>query len=186
MAGLDFHNVDMKGKGAVGLARRVLRRLLLPIFERQVEVLAAICRRLDEGDAMNKALLARTDRINAKTDGINSKVDAINRKTDVLNEKADTINARIDTRFEEIQAQLAAARAREDELREEIASLVALEWDRTAIARRLAQLEDRLLGSGVRDEGVEPDHDTGEELRFPGFDRYEVPRDVPTPRNQAG
>jgi hypothetical protein len=177
---LEFYNIAVQGRGLAGRlvapVRRALRRLLLPFFTRQVEILVDICRRLNEGEvrltalrsntevAINKASLAhyKAEHINDKAEHVNDKADRLNAKLDLLNEKFEGVLRN----FEELQE-------RQDALTGDIAAVVALHWDHTAITRRLAQLEDRLVGLGAAGPRPEPDADIPASIRFPGLDRFE-------------
>jgi hypothetical protein len=154
--------------------RRVLRRLLLPVFTRLSEILGDVCRRLDDGDHARDALNLKLDQLNGKFDGLNLKLDQLNAKFDGLNLK------------------FGALTGRQDALGEDVAAVVALNWDHTAIARRLGQLEDRFvaLGEAADDSLAHPS------IRFPGLEHYEPPAEGRTaadgpsagdgPQSQAG
>lgn len=179
MDDLAFYNVELQGQGVKGrattFARRLLRRLLLPFFARKVEILNVLSQRIAEGDKTANIALTRSDLLNLKLDRLNQKLEALLLKLEAL-------------------------KARQDDLHKEVAVVVALNWDHTAIVRRLGQLEDRMIGiygasAGVQDEpGAEP----GPSIRFPGlelFDRSiepaddeaEEPDDLPEePRSQVG
>jgi len=151
---LAFYNVELQGQGVKGrattFARRVLRRLLLPFFTRKVEILTVLSRRIAEGDKTANIALTRTELLNLKLDRLNQKLEALLLKLEAL-------------------------KGRQDDLHKEVAVVVALNWDHTAIVRRLGQLEDRMIGiysaSAVAHEelGV----DVGPSIRFPGLELFD-------------
>ncbi|MFO0908405.1 MAG: hypothetical protein U0794_08600 [Isosphaeraceae bacterium] len=83
--------------------------------------------------------------------------------------KADLINEKLDA----LVTQFDAIRRRHEELIEDFASIEALSWDRSALARRLAQLEDRLIALSPEPEAAPDEDDDWPSVRFPGLDRYE-------------
>jgi hypothetical protein len=150
---LEFYNVPLEGKGVKGrvttLARRLLRKLLLPIFRRQVESLAVVHRRLDGADRDLEVLDTRTALLNNKLDLLNTKLDALNVKLDSL-------------------------KGHQDEIRSEFDTVLALHWDHIAVARRLATLEDRLIGTPANEPS---DSDEGPSIKFPGIEAIESGRE---------
>jgi hypothetical protein len=99
-------------------------------------------------------------------------------RTELLNLKLDRLNQKL----EALLLKLEALKRRQDDLHNEVAVVVALNWDHTAIVRRLGQLEDRMIGmygpSAVAHD--EPGADVGSSIRVPGlelFDRTMEPAD---------
>ena len=191
----------LRGKLLGGLGR-LTRKSLLPAFDSLLGHLAVHTRRLYEHDhhiaAVNqKADLVndKAELINAKVDGVNDrfdevmarvngvnvKADGISAKADCLNEKLDQLNAKLDGVLRHFEA----VRTRQAELTGEFEALVALHWDHVALARRLAQLEDRM--SGAWDSALD---DAGESIRFPGLERFSetgsTSEPPPETRSQAG
>jgi hypothetical protein len=177
---LAFFEVAVPSRGVKGkvmsLARRALRRPLLPFFVRLAQILGDICRRLDDADLTFDALRTKADLANSKADLVNGKADRLGEKADLVNGKADRLNHKLDqlnAKLDGVLLNFEALSQRQDELRQDVASVVALNWDHTAIARRLAQLEDRLIGLGAAT--VLPESENGEppSIRFPGLEHYD-------------
>ena len=157
MHNLRFYDVPVHQPGGFGflfgLIRRAARKLSLPFFERQVEILGEVCERLDEQDGM------RTDITRAE-----GRVDALNHKLDLLNTKFDALNLKM----EGLLRAFGDMQQREAAIRDEFAAVIALNWDHVAVGRRLAQLEDRLLLDGSNHAS-----DSDPSIIFPGLERFE-------------
>lgn len=152
MRDLIFYNTPLPGghglKGRFTSAlQRVLRRLLLPLFVQQVRLLDDLHARIDDVEEITRGLDVRTTRLNTKLDQLNEKLEALLLKFD-------------------------AQQGRQDDLHREVASVIALNWDHSAIVRRLSQLEDRLVGLGVRSSSTsdETEGELGPLIRFPGLE----------------
>ena len=157
MRDLLFYNAALNGRGLKGrlttAVQRALRRLLLPFFVQQVRLLDDLHVRIDEGEKNTRGLDARTTQLNTKLDQLNEKLEALLLKFN-------------------------AQQRRQDELHNEVASVIALNWDHTAIVRRLSQLEDRLIGLGVGSLSTsdEAESELGPSIRFPGLEHVEIRR----------
>lgn len=174
MSDLNSHNVPLGGQGLAGKVqgpvRRVLVRLLRPVFERQAVLLAEVHARADGHDDDLETLRRRVEHINAKADVLCAKID------------------RVSERLDRLSAAFEALSARQDGQAADLAAVVALNWDHVALANRLGQLEDRLCGQDEAAEGLAS-------ISFPGLERFQPDGraaasglgDVePPPRTQAG
>jgi len=148
LSDLAFYDIPLPSDGAKARllvpARRVLRKLLLPFFGRQVEILEA----LREGQS------------------------AAARERGALNEA----DARLSERLDALAGSLDRIEKRIEQMRFLTEPVVALGSDQTAVAHRLALLEDRLNGHvdrALESEGGRDD-DASPSIRFPGFDRYDT------------
>jgi hypothetical protein len=183
---LEFYNVGLQGRGVKGRllapARRAVRQLLLPVFQREVEILADLCRRLDEGVINGAALRAELHATAERLTDESGKAGRLNVKLDQLNVKLDELN----TKFEGLLRHFEALRERQDGLSDDVAAVVALNWDHTALARRLAQLEDRLIGlAGPESPPMAGEGDSRASISFPGLERYDPAGRLPHDRDDG-
>lgn len=158
-------------------ARIVLRKLLQPFIARQSEVIDALTAEARAGaverDHLRQADAALHSKIDCVSGTNDARSDKLNDKLDRLNDKLDRINEK----FEGLLKNFDALADRQSGIERDFAAVVALHWDHEAVARRLAQLEDRMIGLG--DDRTEPDSDAPS-IRFPGLDHY-----APGPRPEA-
>lgn len=147
-----FYNAgshSLKGpRGLLVMARRMMRRVLRPIFLRQVEIFQHFADLLDNHEGRVSDL--RTD------------ADAMKRQHRDLAHELGRQNEALALRQDQQSA-------RQDELADQIQTTMAFGWDYVAMVRRLATLEDQLAlltGSTLSpsDEG-----DAHPSILFPGL-----------------
>jgi hypothetical protein len=136
---------------AVVLLRRLIRRLLRPLFLRQVEILQHIIARLDEQPRAT-ALIRQELQVELQL---------------FRDEQADQARAvralreEIDQAIESFRTELAVLAQRDDQLAERFQAIQAFGWDHVSVTRRLAALEDHiemvLIQSKADEEGAELD-----------------------------
>lgn len=149
-----FYNAgshSMKGpRGLVVMARRLMRRVLRPIFLRQVEIFQYFADLLDNHE--HRVFALQTD------------ADAMKHHHHALAEELGRQNHALALRQDQLSG-------RQDELAEQIQTTMAFGWDYVAMVRRLATLEDQLAvltGSSLTpsDEG-----DAHPSILFPGLEK---------------
>ncbi|WP_406696768.1 hypothetical protein V5E97_37850 [Singulisphaera sp. Ch08] len=149
-----FYNAGshaMKGPRAVlVVARRVMRRVLRPIFLRQVEIFQYLADRLDNHE--NRVFALRID-------------------ADAMKRQHGELAAELGRQNEALAYRQDLLSGRQDELADQIQTTMAFGWDYVAMVRRLATLEDQLAsltGSTLpsSDEG-----DAHPSILFPGLEK---------------
>jgi hypothetical protein len=178
MQDLEFYNVPVGG-GSLKLRllapfRRLARKLMLPFFRREVEIMREVLKRVDDGVHAHQTLRDQTDQVGGAFWQFASRVESIDKKSENLNRKFDQLNLKFDQlnlKMESMIGKFEELRSREDDLRSEFSALVGMHWDHLAMGRRLAQLEDELI-AGERSES------SGYEkpLPFPGLERLQRPQ----------
>jgi hypothetical protein len=111
MDDLVFYNVgcdDVRGKRRLIVPlRRILRRILRPIFQRQVELFAGLCARLDAGDAADCSLRTEFDQLAARHDNLADQMQstvafgwdyvALTRRLAILEDRVEALMAATET-----------------------------------------------------------------------------------------
>lgn len=153
-----FYNAgshSLKGpRGLLVMARRLMRRILRPIFLRQVEIFQNFADRLDDHENRVSAL-----RIDA---------DAMKRQHRDLAQEFERELGQKHAALMERQDQLSG---RQEELADQIQTTMAFGWDYVAMVRRLATLEDQLAlltGSSLT---ASDDGDAHPSILFPGLEK---------------
>jgi hypothetical protein len=145
-----FYNVgchDAKGpRGLLILVRRMVRRILRPMFLRQAEIFRHFAALLDDHEHRVFAL-----RIDA---------DAMKRQHAELNRQHEAMACR--------QENLSA---RQDELADQIQTTMAFGWDYVAMVRRLATLEDQLASLTGATVAPSDEGDRQPSILFPGLEK---------------
>jgi|GEM_PF-1938645 len=145
-----FYNVgchDAKGpRGLLVLVRRGLRRILRPIFLRQVELFRYLA---DQIEAHEHRIFA------GKVEGEAAKA---------------RLNA-LDGRHDELAARQDQFAARQEELAEQVQTTIAFGWDYVALVRRLATLEDQIAAMGAPGATGSDEGDTHPSILFPGIEK---------------
>ena len=128
------------------LVRRALRRILRPIFLRQVEIFQYLIARLDGLDTLN-ALTPKVERHQHE-------IFALNVNTDRLQESHNQLSKR------------------QDELSDQVQTALAFGWDYVALVRRLATLEDQVASlTGMAPAVVGDDGEIHSSILFPGVEK---------------
>ncbi|MGE3822557.1 MAG: hypothetical protein AB7I30_24335 [Isosphaeraceae bacterium] len=172
MSDLAFHDALIPTNGPkarlLAPARRLVRKLLLPFFSRQVEILEALREGQFEGGRERDALRRDVARLRERDDRLGLRDDDLERSISDLRVAIESFHAKL----AEIHEAVASIRSRQDELELSVETVVALNWDHAAMARTLARLEDRLLGDGdgSTSDGLDDDRRS---LQFPGLNRDE-------------
>lgn len=145
-----FYNVgdqNVKGpRSLMILVRRAMRRVLRPIFLRQVEIFQHLADRLGDHEE-------RIGNLRIDADAMKRQHAQLGRQHEALTNRQDSLSAR------------------QDELADQIQTTMAFGWDYVAMVRRLATIEDQLAtltGSTVapQDEG-----DSHPSILFPGLEK---------------
>ena len=182
MQDLEFYNIPIGGRGLgdrlLAPFRRIARKLLLPFFKREVEIMAELARGIEEGARAHQSLgrEEKSEDVGASFWEYAHRVESLDNKSECLNVKFDQLNRKFDqlnTKMESLLAKFEELRGREDELRSEFAALVGMHWDHLALGRRLGQLEDRLI-AGEASESSPTLDDTS--ILFPGLERLQRPQ----------
>lgn len=147
-----FYNVgcdDKRGvKGVLVLARRLLRRVLRPVFLRQAELFRQLAEALDDHE--HRVYAQRVE------------IEAVKQRQHQLAVRQDD-----QARYHDILA------GRQDELADQLQTTMAFGWDYVAFVRRLATLEDQVAAL----TGSVPGTTSGEEgdihpsILFPGLEK---------------
>src|SRR4051794_32346328 len=148
MQDLEFYNVPVGGESLklrlLAPFRRLARKLMLPFFTREVEIIREILKRVDDGVHAHKLLRDETDRVGgafwqfaSRVENVDEKSESLNRKFDQLNLKFDQLNLKMESmigKFEELKSrQFEELKSRQDELCAEFSALAGMHWDHLAL-----------------------------------------------------
>ncbi|AGA25883.1 hypothetical protein [Singulisphaera acidiphila] len=149
-----FYNAgshDLKGpRGLLVMVRRLMRRVLRPIFLRQVEIFQYLADRLDNHE--NRVFALRID------------ADAMKRQHQALAQELGQQNEALAHRQDLLSG-------RQDELADQIQTTMAFGWDYVAMVRRLATLEDQLALLTGSTANSSDDGDAHPSILFPGLEK---------------
>jgi len=158
MVDLAFYNVGCENprglrRGSIAV-RRLLRRLLRPIFVRQVEIFEQIIARLDEQpkatEALRLEMLENLVRLREEVWGeVREELRAefrerLREEQDARTQTTQAFREEIDQSIETFRSELAQLGRRDDQLSDRFLAVEAFGWDHVALARRLSTLERHL------------------------------------------
>ena len=157
-----FYNAgshSLKGpRGLLVMVRRLMRRVLRPIFLRQVEIFQHFADRLDNHE--NRVCALRID-----ADSLKRQHEALSRE--VMQDLAQELGRQ----NEALALRQDLLSGRQDELADQIQTTMAFGWDYVAMVRRLATLEDQLASLTGSTLTSSDDGDAHPSILFPGLEK---------------
>jgi hypothetical protein len=139
---LDFYDAGCENpRGGIWLAsgllllRRMMRRLLRPVFLRQVEILQQIVARFDE---QPRAIEAMREKL------LEEQLVEFRRFREEQARATRALREELDQAIESFRTELSGLARRDDQLAERFQGVQAFGWDHVSLARRLAALEDHV------------------------------------------
>ncbi len=129
-------------RGGLVLLRRGLRRILRPVFLRQVEIFQYLIQRLDGLDTLAP-----------KVERHEHAVFALRVDSDSLQERHRDLSQR------------------QDDLADQVQTALAFGWDYVALVRRLATLEDQVAALTGTTPTVADEGETHSSILFPGMEK---------------
>ena len=112
MQDLEFYNVPVGGESLklrlLAPFRRLARKLLLPFFTREVEIMREVLERVDDGVHAHQTLRNETDRVGGAFWQFASRVESIDEKSESLNRKFDQLNLKFDQLNQKMESMIGA------------------------------------------------------------------------------
>jgi hypothetical protein len=174
MRDLSFQNAGCEPargpRALLVLIRRALRRVLRPIFARQVEILTSIVERLDAVDARLDSQETNLERqvaiMRARAQGISSHLNGLTADHYAV---AHRLNA-VEEQSQSSAGLIRTLGVRQDDLEDKMQAVHALHWDHVALARRLGALEDLLARQGEAGTAATDPGEPRPLVPFPGLE----------------
>lgn len=158
-----------RGKGMlVVVLRRLVRKLLRPMFDRLITILSGMIARLDAIDERFKKPERDIAILQVKAEGLAAHLEGLSKE---FREVEPELRARI-VQLTSLSSSVAGINVRLDEDEERLHAIQALHWDHVALARRLATIEDLLAASSEHARSAIEGGENQPLIPFPGLEEH--------------